>query len=53
MKGQAARLVAPQEVMETKKYKTKQKTEKNPNGNKSVSLTFVQGPSTIVCMILI
>jgi hypothetical protein len=53
MKGQAARLVAPQEIMETKKDKTKQKTKENPDGNKSVSFTLVQGPSTVVCMLLI
>ncbi len=53
MKGKATRLTAPHEAMETRKDKTKQKTKKKPGGNKSVSLTFVQGPSIVVCMILI
>jgi hypothetical protein len=53
MKGKATTLAPPQEAMETRKNKTKQKTRKKPGGNKSVSLTFVQGPSIVVCMILI
>jgi hypothetical protein len=40
--------------LQTMKDKNKQKTEnKKPCGmNKSASLTLVQGPSTVVCMIV-
>jgi hypothetical protein len=56
MKKKTARLTFPQEAIETtkqgetKKQKKKQKT--HTGMNKSANLTPIQGPSTIVCMIV-
>jgi hypothetical protein len=51
---ETARLTLPQEATErTKLGKTKTKrNEKHTGMNKSASLTPVQGPSTVVCMIV-
>jgi len=56
IKKKIARLTLPQEATErTKQGETKNKTknEKTHRGmNKSASLTPVQGPSTVACMIV-
>jgi hypothetical protein len=55
MKEKVARLTPPQESMErTKQGKLKQnkKQKTHPSMNKSACLIVVQGPLTIVCMIM-
>jgi hypothetical protein len=56
MKKKTARLTLPQEATErTKQGETKKQNKKGKTHsgmNKSASLTPVQGPSTVVCMIV-
>jgi len=56
MKKKTARLTLPQEATERKKTRGDKKQNKKRKAhtsmNKSASLTPVQGPSTVVCMIV-
>jgi hypothetical protein len=55
IKKKTARLTLPQEATErTKQGETKQNEKRKTHSgmNKSASLTPVQGPSTVVCMIV-